>query len=203
MKMTREHIWNIGRMTGILLLSGLLAAGCSQSREEVVTAGCKATGDRFFGLCDFMNDRIEEYTSAGYTVNKTVSLNDNSESLQAMEVNWKTELLPLSSAYINRSAWLDKFVVDTAATDDGFRVRYTSHRASIPIKELEVRFTGRGPEAAVALIKVKSARKNLLYTSNQEIEFAPDSYYTVKGKQRTLFLSRTEFGVHSEIVTGN
>jgi hypothetical protein len=182
-----------------VITSVIILPSCQYSPGKSGTAACAATADQFFGLCSYINDLIDEYTTAGYTVDKTVTLNDHSETHNNMEVSWRSELQPLASAYINRSAWVDKFRTDTTVTAEGYSVIYASSAANIPVKEMEVRFIDGADGPDVESIRVKTSRKNLLYTSNQEILLAPGRYYEVSGKQRTLFLSKTTFGVRADM----
>lgn len=182
-------------------LTALLIMTVSCNRQPKATANqpvCSATGEmRFFDLCSYVDSLIAHYTAGGFVVDKTVSLNGNSEQLTDLEVDWRTELYPLAQSHINRSAWLDRFTADTIALPDGRRLVYGSNRADIPVKRLEVETDNAG---RVRLVRVESGRKNLLYTGSQEITFIPGEHYSVRGSQRAMLLSRTTFTIDARIV---
>ena len=184
-----------------LLIFSLVHTACFRSGDTEEAKACKATADKFFGLCEYMSSIIIEYSEEDFKVNKKVTLNDNSEQLNDLSINWETELKPLAAAYINRPAWLDKFTVDTTRSSNGYSVTYRSVSSNIPVKELSIRFlTSESSPEVVDEITVETGRKNLLYTSREVIRFEPGRRYQVEGRQRTLFLSKTTFSVDSEII---
>ncbi len=147
----------------------------------------------FFDLKGFINELIDEYSEKSVTANKKVLFGDNNQYLEDLEIEWKSELQPFLQADINRLAWVEKFVVDTIKIDSTYAVSYNNMDPSIPVKLLEVSFN---ENQEVVEIKVKTARKNLLYTSKQTLSLAPNKKYDVEGWQKALFLRRTDFEVH-------
>lgn len=184
-----------------ILIAATLMLSVSCNRQPEATTGqpvCSATGEmRFFDLCGYVDSLITHYNASGYVVDKTVSLNGNTEVLPGLEVDWRTELYPLAQAHINRSAWLDRFTTDTVELTDGRRIVYESHRADIPVRRLEVE---TGADGRVRVIRLESGRSNLLYKGSQEITLRPGEYYSVKGSQRAMLLSRTTFDIDARIV---
>jgi len=170
-----------------------LLASCANGSEET-RAG---TIDAFFDLHAYLTELTDDYSQRKVRVNKTVTLNDNSELLENLEVDWKSEFQPLIQSHINRSAWQDKFRVDTTILEESYMVRYETDMLSIPVRNLEIEFASDGD---VQSIRIETGRKNLLYSSKQVIEFIPDIRYHVKGSQRALFLSKTAFEVDSSIL---
>jgi len=169
----------------------------SCSQQEKAKSDVMKT-DAFFDLHSYVEDMIVRYNDQGIRVNKKVSLNDKSELLENFEVDWNTEFQPLLQAHINRSAWVDKFSVDTLKNTDGIVVIYRSDDFSIPVRELQISFN---QASDVQSIKIETGRKNILYRSKQVIELEPDIRYTVDGNQRALFLSKTAFKIDSYILT--
>ncbi len=124
-------------------------------------------------------------------------LNGNREAQKNVAIIWENELRPFVESDINRSAWFDAFQVDELNANGKRVVTYRSDTKGIPVRKLAVQFEMDGTVSGIdAVIR----RSNALYTSEQELNFIPDVSYSVKGWQRTLLLSKTEFEVQAQLV---
>lgn len=187
--MIRNTIFFLG------LLSLLIGNGCERTEENVCAA--RSSEKPFFDIRTFICERINDYETAGTQVDKAVSLNGNEETKKALSIDWLSELRPFIESDINRSAWFDAFQIDTTAVDGSTIIRYRSEDKRIPVRKLTVQWSREGNVEAIDVI---SRRKNVLYTSEQTLNFQPDVSYSVKGWQRTLFLSKTEFEVNAQLL---
>lgn len=180
-----------------LLLALAFAMFTSACTKEGNTSE-QAKYNGFFDLEGYMRSVVSRYQVDGISVNKKVDFNSKKEFHEDVQPDWEREFQPIIQADINHSSWAEKFSTDTLPSENGYTVLYTCSSPAIPVRELEIRFDdNKNPEN----IRIKTSRKNLLYQSGQEVTFIPDKEYAVKGWQRALFLSRTEFTVQSEIIT--
>lgn len=175
----------------------VLLAGCAQQESASAPPPSISSG-KFYDLKALVDGLIADYSARGLRVNKRVTLNGNTETLNGMEINWAREFRPILEGHINRSSWQDKFTTDTLKAADGsYSVLYQSTSRAIPVSRLQIGFL---PDGSTATIDIRTTRKNLLYNSQQDIHLEPGKRYSIEGTQRALFLSRTRFAVEGEIL---
>ncbi len=141
------------------------------------------------------------YRSNHYQLKKTLTLQDNTEIKVIESVNWENELSPIKAASIHKTAWKDKFKIDTVFLDGKqiSSIEYTCQNNQIPIRSLKVKYKNNSPYK----YEIERKNDNMLFKSQQDITFDIEKGYTVSGYQKAMILSKHNYKVIGELIKPN
>ena len=159
----------------IFLLSGCLSSEKENTSNQIY----------YFDLKTYFTKTATELNRKKPLVNKTVSKNELSENKKIKITDWKTELALFIDADINKKAWKDSYSKDTSAT----KIIYTAKEADLKTQKIEIDLKNGLPVKFKIIIKMD----NLLYHSTEELEFYPDSVYSINKHQKVTIISQNNY----------
>ncbi|MVN89822.1 hypothetical protein [Mucilaginibacter aquatilis] len=164
----------------------------------VVLASCRpnvregSAAKRYFDLKTFINADSARLNKLPLTVVKTVRHNNDVAQTKELQIkNWGQELAPFSASDINKPAWKDSYsiinkadsVVYAALEDDLVTRRMVIYRAGEKVKR----------------IKINNYTKNLLYQTVEQLDYYPDSLYSIDKLQKVRFLGSNRYTITGKI----
>ena len=159
----------------IFLLSGCLSSEKENTSNQIY----------YFDLKTYFTKTATELNRKKPLVNKTVSKNELSENKKIKITDWKTELALFIDADINKKAWKDSYSKDTSAT----KIIYTAKEADLKTQKIEIDLKNGLP----IKFKIITKMDNLLYHSTEELEFYPDSVYSINKHQKVTIISQNNY----------
>lgn len=169
--------------------------GCSPG-NNAPSAEC---ANVHYCLNELVDDRLQYYHANATAVNKWVYLNGKEEqqTLVLDLARWEAEFSAFREADIDKPALVGKYSIDTlfVATDSLTRISYVALDEKLRTRYLHLYFKpGRDkPE----YIEARLETDNLFYQSEQDLEYAPGEYYSIKGKQDIWLLGQDTFAIKS------
>lgn len=171
-------------MRFVLLLSLLIFSfsACIETPEE----GKLVEDKPFFDLKNYIaaeQNRLQGKT--GFT--KTVVYNGESETKTLDNLDLQEELSVFADADINRTAWLDKYEIDT--TFDSNReivaLTYTAVEEGLKTRRLRVNFSGKN----VSKVEIETGGKSAVSDTKSFLTYNPQTGYSIKSKQDIRLLT--------------
>lgn len=150
-------------------------------------------------LNELVDERLHYYHSHATSVNKYVYLNGKEEqqTLTLDIARWEAEFSAFREADIDKPALAGKYSIDTlfVATDSLTRVSYVALDESLRTRYLHLYF--KPGQDKPEYIEARLETDNLFYQSEQDLEYAPGEYYSIKGKQDIWLLGQDTFAIKS------
>lgn len=167
----------------------LIGAVLSCKRPEGVPA--VASSVSHFSLADYFGDESARLQQLDPEIVKTVSKNGEQESKAIRVQDWQEELALFIDADINKPAWRNSYHVDSTATS----VTYTS--TDPKLRTVKIRVEKRA-DGAIKHIQVTNQVSNMLYQTDEKLDYYPDSIYRIVKKQRVRIIGESNYAVTGE-----
>jgi hypothetical protein len=151
-----------------LLFLALLFNSCSRSTE-------KTASSNYFDLKAYFATEAARLQAANPSIRKTVAIDGSLEKKQLKIEDWTKELSAFTDADINKAAWRGMFSVDKK---DGLE-QYKAKNDDVPVQLLVI----KRKDEKITSIEIKISNKNALYISADELNYYPDSLYTITKMQ--------------------
>ena len=164
----------------MILFSGCMAKENQKGKKQV----------SYFDLKGYFSSTAQQLHKRNPTVAKTVAKNELTEAKKLKIGNWVQELALFSEADINKPAWKDSYTKDSTATE----ITYTSKDPDLKTQKIEI-FLEKGLPVKFSIY---TRVTNLLYDTDERLEFYPDSAYTIKKHQKVVLL-----GENNYVIKGN
>lgn len=177
-----------------LYLALLLAlTACSGGSEEPAVR----IPDAFFDLKGYMEEEARRLSEEQPEALKRIAIDGRSEEKTFDSLDYKKELDIFSRSDINKTAWLDKYQVDSMYRDGRLRqVTYTSKDKSLKTRLLEVSFSGE----QVAQIHIRNRTESIVADVGQEMWYYPGEGYKLESRQSTALTAEKKVEVEVEFV---
>lgn len=166
-----------------LLLIVFLAA-CS-TRED-----SKNIPKKYFDIRGYFEKEVLRLQKQNPIIEKTIAQNAELEKKQIKITDWKTEFELFSESDINKPAWKNSYRIKR----NGPAIEYLSIDNNLRTKKATIRFSAKG---AVKQITIFNKTSNTLYTSEEELNYYPDSLYTIKMHQNVRVIGKNEYSISS------
>ncbi len=126
-------------------------------------------------------------------VTKKAFYNGQEETKIIENPNFSNELLIFSNTDINRTAWLDKYSVDSTfnAQQKLTTIDYASLDKKLKTKSLHVEFSNN----VVSLIEITSAGNSAISQTNSKLTYSPTKGYSIKSEQSVKFVSQNDINI--------
>ncbi len=157
-------------------------AACGKKEDSKNASG------RYFDIRGYFEQQAIELQRQNPEIEKTVSQNSQLEKKQIRIANWKAELELFSESDINKPAWKDSYLIKK----DGSEVDYISTDKHLRTKKISIRYSKNG---AVDRIAIFNKISNPLYTSIEQLNYYPDSLYTISKKQNVQIIGENQFAI--------
>ena len=134
----------------------------------------------FFDLAAYMQQEIDALQENGTPLEKTITLNDETETQLVEDINYSQELSLFRNADINKPAWIEKYEVDTEELPE-YRLRtiYTATDSTLMTQQLTIIQQG----AEVDAIRIVRKTGSVLSNGHQELIYRPGEFYRIVAHQ--------------------
>lgn len=165
-----------------LLIFALALFSCNQ--QDASKANIKPA---YFDLKGYFQQEILRLKSQNTLINKTVSVNGETEQKRVAIDNWEKELTIFINADINKASWNGSFAHSKKENKD----LYLSNSKKIPVKQVVIVKNGE----KVNQVNIIVANNNILYHSIDTLTYIPDSLYEIKKTQKIRFLGEKRYNI--------
>lgn len=168
--------------------------GCAPNSEKV------KGGLSYFDNATWFGNEIKKIKQANPGVMKTTAINGKNDRKLLHIKNWDDELRLFSSINLNKSAFSGKYLVDSAYVyidkkeipEQRFlRLTYRAKSITMPIQYYQV----DQRDDKVLRIKARKKEKSAFFESGLELQFVPDSGYSLRGIQSIRGMNRNDYYV--------
>ena len=154
------------------------------------------TDNTYFDLKSYFKEEIKR--KAGISLQKTVKINEKSETKTIDTPNLEEELSIFLNSDINKPAWLDKYTTDSTHTNGKLsKITYTTTAPKLKTKELRIELQ----DGNVQAIAIQNHTKNTVYTTIQSLNYLPGTGYTIKTEQNIELSEPQIFHIQAEWLT--
>ena len=160
----------------------LIAASCQPENKQADTMP-----DLYFSLKDYFDKEATRLNAANPIVTKSVLRNEEAEQKELHIRNWATELELFSQSDINKPAWKGQYHVDS----NNNRITYTALNADFSTRKVIISKSGD----KITHISIRNAVKNLLYSSNEILDYYPDSLYSIQKEQDVRVIGEGKYKI--------
>lgn len=162
-----------------LLYCFLLLGLASCSAPETTTLPLQ---ESFFDLEGYFSEEAERLASVK-RIRKKTSVDGKTEENTIEEPDLAKALKVFEAAGINRTAWLDKYVVDSLMGTDGMlrRLNYQALDEEMKTRSLDIIFKG----TAVDSILIVRSSSSVVANMEQHLSYVPLSGFSIQSKQKT------------------
>lgn len=167
-----------------LLISVVVA--CSPAREEQPAASNAAPA--YFSLKNYFRDEAERLQRASPKIVKSVVKNGSEESRHTQISNWENELMLFIESDINKPAWQQSYQIDSS----GNTVVY--QRLDPELRTVSISIE-RNADETIDHIRIQNGVENMLYTSEEQLDYYPDSLYRINKKQRVMVIGENSYTI--------
>lgn len=167
----------------LLLLAGLYA--CNPSSATLDEA-------YFFDLKGYFDNQLSELKKVEQLQKSTV-FNGQKEEKILDSIDFSRELIVFIESDINRSAWLDKYRVDSILNASGqlIQIVYTAQDPSLKTQKMTINFA----ESEVERIEILNVTGSILSDSRQDLVFIPQRGYSISSRQQLIFFTDRSLSV--------
>lgn len=146
----------------------------------------------YFDLKAYFEKEGIRLQKQGPFLTKTVSQNGECEKKEIKITDWKSEFGYFTASDINKPAWRDSYRV----IKNGNQILYLSKDDELRTKKIEI--TTSKPQGGIKQITILNKTYNILYTSTEELNYYPDSLYTINKQQKVLLNNLNTYQITSE-----
>lgn len=164
------------------------SVGFFSCTDSDTTPAPSTAGGPYFSLEDFFLNETSRLTSQALTVDKTVSRNSMSETKRVQISDWKNELALFIDSDINKPAWRGSYRIDST----GYSVAYSSIDPELRTQKITIEKQGDGKVKHIAIINHTG---NMLYQTDEQLDYYPDSLYQINKQQRVRFLGDSRYSI--------
>ncbi|WP_432708468.1 hypothetical protein [Pedobacter sp.] len=168
-----------------LFITVLLFSSCEPSVPKGMAP------DPYFDLKGYIEKEVNRLQQINPTVDKTVTVNNQSERKELKIANWTDELAVFSDADINKSAWQGLFEV----TKNDSLETYRSNDDKVFVKLLQVERKNKEVTGITILLRTK----NYLYQSTDTLSYYPDSSYEIRKQQHIKLLNPKQYRISGKL----
>ncbi|WP_090603126.1 hypothetical protein [Parapedobacter koreensis] len=168
----------------------LLAANASCSNPD----GSQSISSQnvYFSLGDYFTQEADRLQQRAPDIAKTVSKNGETESRDTRIGNWKNELELFIDSDINKPAWQHSYRIDSTATS----LTYTSLDPALRTEQIRIE---KDANDDINRIHIVNRVNNMLYQTNEQLDYYPDSLYRIIRKQQVRIIGASSYTVNGII----
>ena len=148
------------------------------------------------------NSSIKLFNSASYIRNEIVLLNkNNSHLLKTAEYNSKKEMFQLDTVNWNKELELivssnisEKYLsytIDTLQKNDSTIITYSSKETKSEVRK----FVVVKHQNSIKRIAIERMKENTFYYSKQEIEYIPQTFFSIYAKEKMILSDTTYYRI--------
>lgn len=167
-------------------IAGIVAiAGSCTDGEPAATA---QTGRSYFSLETYFKAEAARLQKLSRPISKTVNKNGQQETHTVQIGKWENELMLFIESDINKAAWQQSYQIDSTENT----VVYRSRDPELRTREITVKRLNNG---AISHISIQNGVENMLYESDEQLDYYPDSLYRIGKKQHVAVIGENTYTV--------
>lgn len=170
---------------GLLSLAAVVSSCTSATDQE------KKKIDPEFDIPSFFENEIRLLNASKPKVTKTVHKDSISETKQLNIADWEKELANFTSIDLNKPAYQGTYSKDSV----GNSVTYTFQDPSVDLSVVKIVYENGAP----AVFSIKRANKNLLYDTEEQLEYIKNKSYSVDKTQTVKLLGSQHYHIQGVI----
>ncbi|MFC3196294.1 hypothetical protein ACFOET_01580 [Parapedobacter deserti] len=168
----------------------LIWAAAACNRPEVEQPASATTP--YFSLEGYFNSEAARMQREAPVIDKVVSKGGQPEHRTIQINNWHKELALFTESDINKPAWRASYRVDSTAST----LTYTSLDPKLRTARITVE---KRPDGTVKHIAVVNRVSNMLYQTEEQLDYYPDSVYRINKQQQVRFIGESRYMVSGTI----
>lgn len=172
-------------LTAFLLPAAGILTGCEPDSPGLSTGSSGKL--LYFDIKGYFRQELKRLAAIS-SVTKTTEVNGVKEERVIAAPDFEKELTVFINADINKPAWSDKYSVDSLFNKDRqlAGLVYAALDESLQIKQISIDFIG----GQVHKVAIQSAMNSSVADSRQQLNYRPDSGYSIESYQRIPVLSQ-------------
>ncbi|MFD2162888.1 hypothetical protein ACFSJU_10835 [Paradesertivirga mongoliensis] len=147
----------------------------------------KETSKQYFDIKGYFSKEVKKLQKQNPVISKTVLQNGQSEARSIMLDNWEAELELFSASDINKPAWKNSYQV----INTGNIKEYISKDKQLKTRKISIE-SYRG---TIKHITILNASQNMLYSSEEQLDYYPDSLYSIKKRQTVRIMGTNSYSI--------
>ena len=136
----------------------------------------------------FFKAEIKRLTKDKPTISKEVHLNKNQETKLTNQINWEEELSIFLASDINKPAFRGLY---KKHLEDGELI-FSANDPNVKTRELKILRDNTG---RIKRITITNHSENLLYTTDDYLEYCPDSIYQIVKRQEVKVIGTNNYWI--------
>lgn len=170
------------KLSIVLLLISLSLTFCTQGPTP------DNSSKVYFDLKSFFKKEADDLQHKNPVIKKTITKNELTETKELGIRNWVNELELFSASDINKSAWKDLYEVKNL----GKSIQYIARDGKLRTQKILI---NRALSGEVKHIFILNQVANNLYSSSEELNYYPDSLYSIRKKQHILLIGDNDYSI--------
>ena len=142
----------------------------------------------FFDLRGYFDKEAQRLQTTNPLIEKTVSQKNDSEKKQLRLSNWKTELELFTESDINKPSWKDSYHI----IKKGYTTQYLAKDPDLRTQKI---FIKRVDNNSIKQISIVNQSSNALYTSAEQLDYFPDSLYSIRKEQNVKVIGLKSYSI--------
>lgn len=154
---------------------------CQQAKKD-------ATSNRFFSLKDFFVQEEVRLSKKlkNRPIDKSVNHNGIFQQKQITIEDWAAELSPFIQSDINKVAWKNLYRMQVSPQF----IRYEAIDNKLRTRSILIKKNTKGQ---VERISIHNGTKNFFYQSEEQLNYIPDSIYSIHQKQHVIVIGQNKY----------
>ena len=120
---------------------------------------------------------------------KSADYNGNKENIQLDSVNWNKELELITASNISEK-YLSYSINSTKLNNDSV-VTYSAKESKLDVRKMTIVFN----QGVVKKLTIERMKENAFYYSKQEIEYVPQTYFSIYTKEKMILSDTTYYRI--------
>lgn len=167
-----------------LLIVFLVLSACSEPKKKETRS--------YEDLKGFFEAEALRLAKADPEIKKTVARNDNSETRVMRDIDWKVELSLFAESDINKPAWKDSYKV----INQTGKTVYIASDPDLRTREISV---SKNILGQIVKVRIVNQTKNLLYSSEEQLLYIPDSLYQISKQQDVAVIGESRYFINGKL----
>lgn len=174
------------KLSFLLVIMSPILLGCTPNSNEIAQPNVQP----FFDLASYFQNEVDRLKDLN-RIEKTTLVNGEEETKIIDSLNIEKELAIFSKADINRTAWLDKYKVDSLLNNNNelIQLKYSALDEKLKTKTVVIDFKND----AVHSISIENITKSFISDTNQISKYFPATGFQIERNQKIPFIESQQF----------
>jgi len=142
----------------------------------------------YFSVETYFKAEADRLQKSAPLVTKTVNKNGEQETHAVRISKWENELMLFIESDINKTAWSQLYQIDSV----GNTVTYRSVDPELRTQQILLK---RDTNGDIRYIGIQNRASNMLYQSDEQLEYYPDSLYRIGKRQRVIVVGKNNYTI--------